>query len=603
METMKQAQTTGTLAIHAENVLPIIKKWLYSDKEIFVRELISNAVDAITKVRHVALSESVGDLGDPAVDVRIDKDKGTLTISDDGIGMSEAEIRKYIAQVAFSGAEEFVEHYKVDADKNQIIGHFGLGFYSAFMVSDQVEVVSRSYRPDEPASRWTCTGGLEYTLEPADRSRGTDVVLTLSQEDREYLEPARIEHVIKKYCNYLPVAIRLDGRIVNDRAPLWTRSPQGLKDEDYLEFYRKAFPFEDDPLFWIHLNADYPFRLQGVLYFPRFKHELEASKGRIQLFCNQVFVSDHAEDLILHFLTVLRGMIDCPDIPLNVSRSALQNDPYVRKVSSHITKKVADRLVSLFKTQRETYERDWDNIHPFVKFGMMEDDKFHDAVKDAVLFESTRGRHTTLAEYLERNSERQGKQVYYASRGDAQATYLQLLEAEGLEALYTHSALDSHFIQFLEHKNPDVRWNRVDASVSDLLVDRSHKAIVDAQGQSTDDRIADAFKTALSDAGVDILVQHLKTDEIPALVIQPEQARRLKEMSALLGQPMELPGRKTLVINASSALVQRALAQAGTDRGTELAHHVYDLARLAHEGLSGDEMARFISRSHRLLAQ
>ncbi len=602
MATDTANEQTGTLAVHAENILPIIKKWLYSDKEIFLRELISNAMDAITKLKHVGLSEGLGELGDLAIDVRIDRDQGTLTVSDDGIGMSAEEIRQYIAQVAFSGAEEFVRRYEIDAEKNQIIGHFGLGFYSAFMVSSRVEVLSRSYRPDEPATRWVCDGGLEYTMAPTERTRGTDIILHLPEEDREYLETARIEHVIKKYCNYLPIAIRLDGKTLNDRAPLWTKTPQGLKDEDYLEFYRKAFPFEDDPLFWIHLNADYPFRLQGILYFPRFKHELDASKGQIQLFCNQVFVSDHADALIPRFLTVLRGMIDGPDIPLNVSRSALQNDPYVRKISTYITKKVADRLVTLFKSRRETFEKHWEDIHPFVKFGMMEDEKFHDAVQDIVLFETTRGGYTTLKDYLERNEARQGKQVYYAAKGDAQATYLQLLEAEGLEALYTQTVLDSHFIQFLEHKGPEIRWSRVDSSVSDLLVDRSHKAIVDAEGRSTDDRIADAFKSVLGqEADVEIQVQHLKSAEVPALVIQPEHARRLKEMSALLGEAMALPGRKTLVVNASSALVQKALAE--VDSREDLCRQVYDLARLAHEGLSGDEMAQFIARSHRLLAR
>lgn len=592
----------GRLSVHAENVLPIIKKWLYSDKEIFLRELLSNSVDAITKLKHVALTENITP-PPPAIDVKIDKDRKTLTISDTGIGMSAEEIKKYLAQVAFSGAEEFMSRYKVGDEGDFIIGHFGLGFYSAFMVSDKVEVVSRSYRPDEPAAAWESSGGLEYTLAPATREGiGTDVILHISEGDKEFLEEARVEHVIRKYCNFLPVPIRLNGREVNDQTPLWTRMPTSLKDEDYLAFYRKAYPFEDDPLFWIHLNADYPFRLQGILYFPRFKHEFEISKGEVQLYCNQVFVAENTQDLIPRFLTVLKGMIDCPDIPLNVSRSALQNDPYVRKISQHIVKKVADKLVQLFKGQRETFEKHWEHIHPFVKFGMMEDEKFYAACREIVLYESTHGGFTTLDDYLARNKDRHPRQIYYASASDKQATYLQLFKQEGMEALLLPSLLDTHFIHFLESKE-DVRFNRVDSSISDHLVDKSDRSkIVDAQGKTLDDRLKERFEKALGIPNLTIKVARLKSADVPAIVVESEYSRRFKEMSALMGQvPAAGPTPRTLVVNSANPLVERVLQGDDPARSDELAQHLYDLARLAHEGLQGEELTRFIARSQRLL--
>lgn len=602
MTTSLDQKEVGRLSVHAENVLPIIKKWLYSDKEIFLRELLSNSVDAITKLKHVALTEGVSP-APPGIDVHLDKDRGTLTVSDTGIGMSAEEIKKFLAQVAFSGAEEFMSRYKVGDEGDFIIGHFGLGFYSAFMVADKVEVVSRSYRTDEPAAAWESSGGLEYSLGPAMRAEnGTDVILHISESDREFLEEARVEHVIRKYCNFLPVPIRLNGRLINEQTPLWTRMPTSLKDEDYLEFYRKAYPFEDDPLFWIHLNADYPFRLQGILYFPHFKHEFDISKGQVQLYCNQVFVADNTQDLIPRFLTVLKGMVDCPDIPLNVSRSALQNDPYVRKISQHIVKKVADKLVQLFKGQRETFEKHWEHIHPFVKFGMMEDEKFYSACKEIVLYESTRGGFTAIDDYLERNKDKHPKEIYYASASDQQATYLQLFKEEGMEALLLPSLLDTHFIHFLESKG-EVRWSRVDSSVSDHLVDKSdHSRVVDAQGKTLDDRIQDRFEKALGMPGLTIKAARLKSADVPAIVVESEYSRRFKEMAAMMGQQATAgPTPRTLVVNSASPLVERVLQGDDPARSDELAAHLYDLARLAHEGLQGDELTRFIARSQRLL--
>jgi len=417
----------------------------------------------------------------------------------------------------------------------------------------------------------------------------------------------RVLHIVKKYCNFLPVPIRLAGRQINEQSPLWTRMPTSLKDEDYLGFFHKAYPYEDDPLFWIHLNADYPFRLQGILYFPRFKHEFDVTKGEVQLYCNQVFVAENTQDLIPRFLTVLKGMIDCPDIPLNVSRSALQNDPYVRKISGHIVKKVADKLASLFKADRPAFEKQWEDLHPFVKFGMMEDDKFYQACKDIVLYESTAGGMVTIEEYLARNKEKHENQVYYLSAADRQATYLQLFQAEGMEALILPSMLDTHFIGFLETKG-DVRWGRVDSSLSDSLVDKSeHSRVVDAHGQTLDDklkaRFESALKAVLGDGGPEVKVARLKSADVPAIVVENEHARRLREMSAMFGRDTPAPLRRTLVVNSASPLVEKLATGDPSEHTEEVCRHLYDLARLAHEGLRGDDLAAFIARSQKLLVQ
>ncbi|MDB5100245.1 MAG: molecular chaperone HtpG, partial [Cyanobacteria bacterium RYN_339] len=544
------------------------------------------------------------DLADPfRIDVKVDAEAKTLTISDNGIGMSAEEVKKYLNQVAFSGAAEFMEHYKLNEESQQIIGHFGLGFYSAFMVSDKVEVITRSYKGGE-ASHWESEGGLEYKLGPAEReARGTDVVLHLGEHAHEFLEDARVRHVLEKYCKFLPVDIHLNGEHINEQAPLWTKSPSSLTNDDYLNFFRANYPYEDDPLFWIHLNVDYPFRLQGILYFPTLRHEMDASKGQIQLYCNQVFVADNTQEVIPKFLTVLKGMIDCPDIPLNVSRSQLQNDPYVKKIAGHITKKVADRLVQLHKNNREEFEGYWKDINPFVKFGMLDDQKFYEAAKDVVIFESSNGGYTTLADYAERNNEKQKGRVYYAEAGDAQATYLQLFKAQGLEALLTHSVLDSHFIQFLEQKQPELRWTRVDAAVNEHLVETDESAkVVDAEGKTSDDRLKELVAAALHDDNLEVQVQALKTRDVSGLITQSEQERRMKEMSALWQKSIDLPSRKTLVLNSNSPVVQRLLSTTDAGQREDLASHIYDLARLAHEGLKGEELAKFIARSHRLIA-
>ena len=596
------AEERGQLSIHAENILPIIKKWLYSDHEIFLRELVSNGVDAVSKLKHLALVENLGELGPYRVEVRLDKDAKTLTIEDNGLGMTADEVRQYINTVAFSGAQDFVQRYKVDAEKNAIIGHFGLGFYSAFMVADKVEIRTKSYKTDAEACQWVSEGGLEFTLAPSDKAeRGTAITLHLSEDSKEFLEAVRVRHVLEKYAKYLPVDILLDGAHINGQAPIWTQAPTSLKDEDYLAFFRAAYPFEEEPLFWIHLNVDYPFRLQGVLFFPKLKHEFDVSKGQVQLYCNNVFVTENVQDVIPRYLMVLKGMIDCPDIPLNVSRSMLQNDPYVKKIAGHITKKVADRLLTLYRTQREQYEGYWDDIHPFVKFGMLEDDKFFDAAQEAVIFRNTAGEFTTVSEYLERNKEKAENKVYYAEAGDAQTTYVELFKGQGLEALYTHGPLDVHFIHLLETKNREVRWVRVDAGLSDHLVDKGAAQIVDADGKTSDEKLKDLAARLLKARGVKVEVQRLKADDISGLITQGEMERRMADRSALWKERIELPSQKTLVLNANSPVVQKLLATPDEGQAQELAEHVHDLARLAHEGLKGEDLSKFIARSHKLL--
>ncbi|MEB3198687.1 MAG: molecular chaperone HtpG [Candidatus Sericytochromatia bacterium] len=596
------AEEKGQLSIHAENILPIIKKWLYSDHEIFLRELVSNGVDAVSKLKHVALVENLGELGPFRVEVRLDKDAKTLTIEDNGIGMTADEVRQYINTVAFSGAQDFVQRYQVDAEKNAIIGHFGLGFYSAFMVANKVEIHTLSYKAEAQACHWVSEGGLDFTLSPSDKAeRGTRITLHLDEENQEFLEAVRVRHVLEKYARYLPVEILLDGAHINGQVPIWTQSPTSLKDEDYLTFFRAAYPFEEEPLFWIHLNVDYPFRLQGVLFFPKLKHEFDVSKGQVQLYCNNVFVTENVQDVIPRYLMVLKGMIDCPDIPLNVSRSMLQNDPYVKKIAGHITKKVADRLLQLYRTQREQYEGYWDDIHPFVKFGMLEDEKFFEAAEEAVIFRSTEGSFTTVSEYLARNEEKAKNQVYYAEAGDTQTTYVELFKSQGLEALYTQGPLDVHFIHLLESKNREVKWVRVDAGLSDQLVDKNAAQLLDADGKTQDEKLKETAERLLKERGVAIEVQRLKSEDISGLITQGEMERRLSDMSAMWKDRMELPTRKTLVLNANSPVVQKILVSSDDAQARDLAEHVHDLARLAHEGLKGEELSRFIARTHKLL--
>ena len=565
----------GNITIHTENIFPIIKKSLYTDHEIFLRELISNAVDAIQKLKMVAYAGEVdGDLEEPEIEIRIDKTNKTLSISDNGIGMTAEEVKKYINQVAFSSAEEFIQKYKKDADQ-QIIGHFGLGFYSSFMVAQKVEIETLSYKAGAQAVHWSCDGSPAFQLEESTRTkRGTTVTLTLQDEEQEYLESLRIQQLVKAYCDFMPVPIKMEGEVLNKHKALWKESPQNLTKDDYLEFYRYLYPFQEEPLLWIHLNTDYPFLLNGILYFPKLKPDVDVTKGNIKLFCNQVFVSDHCEEIIPQFLMPLRGVIDSPDIPLNVSRSALTNDRTVRRIADFIAKKVADRLKELYKEQREEYIRCWQDVGTFVKFGSLNDEKFKKQVEDILIYRTTyepgeqgsketgfdvsaqpngeqgsdsetpavqvlseegdawqevtsatssdasvskgeNGYYTTLKEYLERNKECHENRVFYCTDEASQATYVQLHKNQGLEVLFMDSFIDTHFISFLEREYSDVKFTRVDSELDSTLIDQDKSGeIVDPKTNKTrGELVKELFEKALNKPKVNIKTQALKSDD------------------------------------------------------------------------------------------
>ncbi len=608
----KVKREEGSISIHTENIFPIIKKWLYSDKDIFLRELVSNAVDAIHKLQNVNLVEGLQLADEYKVDIHVDKEAGTISVSDNGIGMTAEEVRKYINQVAFSSAEDFIEKFKDLEDKNQIIGHFGLGFYSSFMVADKVEIKTRSYQQDADAVHWQCAGTTSYALEPTDReARGTEVILHLHEEEKEFLEAERVREVIRKFCNFLPVSIHLEGEEVNDKNPLWTKSAADIEEEQYKEFYHKLYPLSGDPLFWIHLNIDYPFNLKGILYFPHLTNEFDVTKSHINLFCNQVFVSDNTPELIPEFLTPLQGCLDAPDLPLNVSRSYLQNEPQVRKIREVISGRVAGKIVDLAKKDRDAFEPIWEDIHSFVKYGMMREDKFYDKVKDQVIYRSTGDdKWTTLPEYLERAKDKHENKVYYANDEGAQATYLKLFKTQGMEALILDAMIDNHFIQFLESKNGDIKFERVDSDITENLIDHdpSTKLVEGADNKTKGDRIEEVFKAGLEGIkGLNIRIETLKDDSVPGMILLNEQSRRFKEMTRMMGQGDEMPdlfADHTLMVNTASPAVEKVLKL--KDDGNEetaglLIQQIYDLAMLSHQALSKERMAGFLDRSGKLL--
>jgi molecular chaperone HtpG len=646
----------GNISIHTENIFPIIKKWLYSDHEIFLRELISNAVDAIQKMKMVSFSgEYSGELGEPEVNITIDKDKKTLSITDNGIGMTADEVKQYINQVAFSSAEEFVQKYKDSSDR-QIIGHFGLGFYSSFMVASQVEIDTLSYKEGSQAAHWSCDGSTQFSLSDSDRAeRGTKITLTLQDEELEYLEPNRIKQLVKTYCDFLPFAIKLEGEQINQQKAPWKESASNLTQEDYLEFYHYLHPFQEEPLLWVHLNTDYPFVVNGILYFPKLKPDVDVNKGQIKLFCNQVFVSDNCEEVIPRFLLPLRGVIDSTDIPLNVSRSFLQNDRTVRRIADYIAKKVGDRLKELYRDDRTQYIRCWQDLGTFVKFGSMNDDKFKKQVEDILIYRTTADlsapaestvevqsgegdawqdvattannsldgkSYTTLNEYLERNKSRHENRVYYCTDPASQATYVELHKSQGLEVLFMDSFIDSHFISFLEQEHPDVKLSRVDADLDDTLIDKDQASeIVDPTTNKTrSEQIKELFEQALGKPKVIIRTEALKSDNAqaapPAIVLLPEALRRMQEMNALIMQQMmEFPEEHTLLVNTSHPLIQNLvnlnqgsiIAEGGQSPSAELAtmicQHVYDLALMAQKGFDADGMKSFVERSNQVLTR
>lgn len=611
---------TGNITVSSENIFPIIKKWLYSDKDIFLRELVSNGCDAITKLKKLA---SIGEASINAdesfrVDVTIDKDAGTLSVSDNGIGMTAEEIEKYITQIAFSGAADFLAKYKEDDNKDsQIIGHFGLGFYSAFMPSERVEIDTLSYQKGAKPAKWSCSGDMEYDLSEGTRTeRGTTIILHIAEDSKEFLDEFTVRSVLNKYCAFLPVEIYLnvlpeekadssedkdtdkpEPKPINDTAPLWTKSPKDCTDEEYREFYTKAFSDFTPPLFWIHLNVDFPFNLKGILYFPKINHEFAAQEGQIKLYNNQVFVADNVKEVIPEFLMLLKGVIDCPDLPLNVSRSFLQNDGYVKKIASHITKKVADKLGELFKKQREEYDRYWDDINVFIKYGCMRDEKFYDKVKDYIIYKDLSGKYITLDEYLEG---RDDKEVYYVTDENLQSQYINIFREQEQNAVLLPMVMDTHFISFIEMKNEGVKFRRIDSALSDSLTDKSSEEDKDADAALCED-----VKKALGNDELKIEAQALKSADVPAVILLSEQSRRMKEMYRSYGQQFAgmsdmFKDEYTLVLNKSNPLVKK-LPSLDEESKKLLSEQIYDMAMLCNKPLPPEQMTRFIERSNKIL--
>ena len=599
----------GTISISTENIFPIIKKWLYSDKDIFLRELVSNAMDAINKLQHINVVEQLKLLDDYGVDIRVDKDQGTLTVKDNGIGMTGDEVRRYINQVAFSSAEEFVQKFKDMEDASQIIGHFGLGFYSTFMVAKKVEIRTLSYQDGAKGVHWSCDGSTAYELEEIDKKeRGTEIILYLADDEKEFLDPVKIREILKKYCNFLPHPIRLAGDLVNDRNPLWAKTPSDVSAEDYKTFYAKLYPFADEPLFWIHLNIDFPFNLKGILYFPKLNTEFDVSKSHIKLFCNQVFVTDNCPELIPEFLTPLQGCIDAPDLPLNVSRSYLQNEPQVRKIREVVAGRVASKVNELAKGDQEAYAKIWDDIHTFVKYGMIRDDKFHDKVKDQIIFRVAGGQtYTTLPEYLHRAAASHENKVFYSNDEAAQSTYLKLFQKQGMEVLVLDALIDSHFIQHLEMKNPDVTFKRVDSELTENLIEAGEekKIITGSDQKSDDERVEAIFKEALVEKSHQVKVQGLKDESVPAVILLPEENRRMQELTRLMGaKDVDLFKDSTFLVNAANPLVKNLvrIEQAGKkEEARLLIDQIYDLAYLSHKSFDKKRMEDFLERSNKVL--
>lgn len=613
----------GSISIHAENIFPIIKKWLYSDKDIFIRELISNGCDAVNKYKKlISLGEAKGNTDENyKIKVSIDKENSALIFEDNGIGMTAEEVEKYINQVAFSGAEDFFNTYKDKMnEENDIIGHFGLGFYSSFMVSKKVQIDTLSYKENATPVRWVSEDGLEFELTQSDNreTRGTTITLFLADDSKEFLEEYTVRNIIDKYCSFLPVDIYLetikteetkedevvDTTPINDTNPLWLKAPKDCTDEEYKEFYRKVFKTFDEPLFWIHLNVDYPFNLKGILYFPKLKNEFELIEGKVKLYNNQVFVADNIKEVIPEFLLLLKGVIDCPDLPLNVSRSFLQNDRDVSKISKHIVKKVADKLKSLYKNERENYEKFWDDIQVFIKFGCLKDESFYDKVKDSILFKTINSQYITLNDYLENCKEKHENKVFYVSNEEQQSQYIKLFKDYGLDAVILDSTIDNHFISMIEFKNQGVHFNRIDADLSDILKDNDNE---DNKEIKTD--IENLFKDVIGDRINNYSVESLKSEDTPAIILISEQSRRMAEMkSQFAGMDfgMSFEEEKTLVINNNSSIVKKLVSLKDDESKKEqvslICNQIVDIALLSNKELDSKQLDEFIKRNNQLMS-
>ena len=636
---MAETMEKGTISINTENIFPIIKKFLYSDHEIFLRELVSNAVDATQKLKKLAsLGEFNGELGDLKIEVTFDKKEKTITVSDHGIGMTGDEVKKYINQIAFSGATEFIEKFKDKADAKDIIGKFGLGFYSAFMVSDRVILQSRSYKAGEAeGARWECDGSTEFELTSVPKEqRGTDVILHVNKEAEEFLDEFRLKGILEKYCKFLPVEIKFgtkeesvedgvdkDGkpaykkitkdRIINNPAPLWTKSPNDLKDEDYLKFYKELYPFAEDPLFWIHLNVDYPFNLTGILYFPKVKNDFELNKNKIQLYSRQVFITDEVKDVVPDFLMLLHGVLDSPDIPLNVSRSYLQSDSNVKKISQHITKKVADKLGDMFKKDRADFEKKWDDINIFVKYGIISDEKFYDRAKDFALLKNTQKKYYTLEEYREYikdlQTDKDSNVIYlYSSDTAKQHSFIETANQKAYDVAVLDGVLDSHFINTLEQKLDKAQFRRVDSDTIDKLIVKDEK-VESVLSQADQDKLKAIFEKAINNPSMTVNIESLPPDHLPVTVTMSEWARRMKDMARTGGGGGmysfmgAMPDQYAVSINSNHKVAEKIIQTESEEQQTQLAKQSYDLALLSQGMLTGADLTNFIKRSVEMVSQ
>ncbi len=630
-------QEKGSISINTENIFPIIKKWLYSEKDIFIRELVSNASDAISKLKKLdAMGEAeLPDDNKYEIKVIVNKNDKTIKVLDNGLGMTDEEVKKYINQIAFSGAVDFIEKYKDKSDDGQIIGHFGLGFYSAFMVSERVQIDTLSYQNGAKAVKWVSDGGTEFEMLDSDKTdRGTMITLYLTEDSLEFVDEYKMRQTLEKYFAFLPIDLYLEDaakepkkteekpaesaeegkgedkaeaaapKPLNDTKPLWLKNPKDCTEEEYKQFYTKVFHDFNEPLFWIHLNMDYPFNLKGILYFPKLKHEFETMEGQIKLYYNQVFVADNIKEVIPEFLMLLKGVLDCPDLPLNVSRSFLQNDGYVNKISTHITKKVADKLTSIFENERESYDKYWNDINPFVKYGCIREEKFYDRVKDIIIYKSTKGGYVTLSQYLENNKEKHENKVFYVSDENQQAQYIKLFNENDMEAVILSSMIDNHFMSLIESKVTGVQFNRIDADISaNMKQENTGIAEADVSYLET------LFKDTINDEKLKIQVEALKNDTIPAVVLLSEHSRRMQEMSKMYGGGMDMssmfPKEQTLVLNSSNKLVKAVIDlkdnESKNDDVKLISEHIYDLAMMSHQPLDSEAMSKFIARSNEIL--
>lgn len=623
----------GQISVNSKNMFPIIKKWLYSDKDIFLREIVSNGCDAIKKLESLrGIGEAQLEDGyQPKVIVTIDSEKKQLIVSDNGIGMTEDEVERYITQIAFSGAEEFLKKYKEKSEESAgIIGHFGLGFYSAFMVSDTVEIETLSCKEGAKPVHWVSAGEDSYEIEDGTRTEhGTTIIMNITEEEQEFLQESRIREILHKYCQFMPYEIYLnphdeerpvydkDGNIeknedgtekkrivkplpINDIHPLWLKAPKDCTDEDYKAFYQKVFMDFNEPLFWIHLNVDYPFNLKGILYFPKQLNRMEVMPGQVKLYSNQVFVADNIKEIIPEFLLLLKGVIDCPDMPLNVSRSFLQNDGEVQKIAQHITKKVSDKLHQIFKNDRPSYEKYWNDISAFIKFGCLKDEKFYDRMKDILLFKTIDGEYKTLEEY----PKAEGNKIYYVTDENLQAQYISMFKENGLTAAVLTHAIDPHFISLLEYKNPDeMKFLRIDADLGEALkVSQPEAESEDAKKaqEEENNKLIECVKACLPDEKLEYKVESLKATETPAVILLSEYARRIQDMNKVLGESFAPEGQVTLVLNSENEIVKKIPSLTEENRKL-VCEHIYDLALMAHKPLSAEQMSKFIARNVKLL--